>query len=78
MGYGELQPIVFYDLGWLTNKDAGGGEPDVTLSSIGVELKYRVGGKAHLRAGYGWHVSDSGVDDVEDDGKFHFGATIHY
>ncbi|MEM7010503.1 MAG: ShlB/FhaC/HecB family hemolysin secretion/activation protein [Verrucomicrobiota bacterium] len=78
MGYGELQPIFFYDMGWLTNKDAGGGEPDVTLSSIGVELKYRLGGTAHLRAGYGWHVSDSGVEDVEGDGKFHFGATIHY
>lgn len=78
MGYGELQPIIFYDSGWLTNKDAGSGEPNVTLSSIGVELKYRLGARAQMRAGYGWHVSDRGVDDVDGNGKFHFGATIHY
>lgn len=77
-GRGELQPLAFYDIGWLTNVDAAGGEPDQTLSSLGLEFKHRLGKLARLRAGYGWVLSSGGVQALDEDGKFHFGATVLY
>ena len=74
----EFNLIFFYDAAWLSAVDQGEDEEDQELSSLGLELKYRLGINWSMYAGYGWHLTTEGVPEVDGSGRMHFGATLRY
>ncbi len=74
----DMHLIVFTDAAWLSSVDGAADEEDTSLSSIGLELKYRWGSQWSMRAGYGWHLDTKGVDNLDHDGRLHLGATLRY
>jgi hemolysin activation/secretion protein len=52
-------------------------EPDQTLQSVGIGLRYSVTDYLDLRFAYGWNVGDSGILDAPE-GHMHFGATVKF
>ena len=74
----SLQATVFFDAAWLRSVERTAAEPDQNLSSLGVDVRYRLSRFWSMRAGYGWQLSTNGVEGIDEDGKFHFGATLSY
>ncbi len=74
----DLHFVLFGDAAWLSAVDAAEGEADEEISSLGMELNYRVGANFSVFAGYGWHLSVDSVQDVDSDGRLHFGATVRF
>jgi hemolysin activation/secretion protein len=73
----ELTVFGFYDFGHLTSVGAFSQEPDQTLQSIGIGLRYSITDYLDLRLAYGWNVCDSGIEDAPS-GRLHFGATVKF
>lgn len=73
----SLQFLAFWDFGVATIQDAAPGVDDsVTLSSLGLGLRYAVNPYVSVRADYGWQLTD--LEGEDDSGRFHVGVTVSY
>ena len=73
----SLQFLAFWDFGIATIKDAAPGEDDsITLSSVGVGLRYALNPYVSVRADYGWQLAE--VEGDDEDARFHVGVTVSY
>ncbi len=73
----SLQFLAFWDFGIATIEDAAPGEDDsITLSSVGVGLRYALNPYVSVRADYGWQLAE--VEGDEEDARFHVGVTVSY
>jgi hemolysin activation/secretion protein len=73
----NLTIFGFYDGAYLTSVGDYSDEPDQTLQSVGIGLRYSVTDYLDLRFAYGWNVGDSGILDAPE-GHMHFGATVKF
>ena len=73
----SLQFLAFWDFGIATIEDAAPGEDDsITLSSVGIGLRYALNPYVSVRADYGWQLAEVVGDD--EDARFHVGVTVSY
>ena len=76
-GLDDLTFFGFYDAGYLTSVGDYSDEPDQTLISAGMGVRYSVTNYLDLRFAYGQNVGDSGILDAPK-GRAHFGATVKF
>lgn len=70
--------LVFLDYAYLKNTDLLPDESShISLSSIGLGIRYQAGENLTVRLDYGWQIDESGFDDGED-GRVHIGARASF
>jgi hemolysin activation/secretion protein len=73
-----LQSFLFYDGAYLKSTGDFVSEPDQNLHSAGIGLRYTVTDLLDLRLAYGWPLRHSGVANVPQNGRLHFGMIMKY
>jgi len=76
-GEDTLNCFAFYDMAYLTSVGDFASEPDQSLQSAGVGLRYQVADHFDLRLAYGWPLRTKGLTDVPS-GRLHFGMNMRY
>lgn len=74
----SLNGFAFYDGAYLKSTGAYESEPDQNLHSIGVGMRYSITNLLDLRLAYGWPLRHSGVTNVPQHGRLHFGMNMKY
>jgi len=76
-GSDQLQLLTFFDAGGVHVNDVraeDGTDPNKTLYSVGVGLRYTVSRNLSFRLDYGWPLTERGIN--ENDSRAHFGVLL--
>jgi hemolysin activation/secretion protein len=75
----EAQLLAFVDYGYGTIRGSGDTpDEDVSLTSVGVGIRYQVAKNMTVRADYGWQLEDTGFSTKGRNARAHIGVTVSY
>ena len=75
----RLEPLVFFDAGVVgVHRALPGEDKNTELMSVGVGLRYAIGGAFSLRFDYGWQLRDTGLAPGRANHRGHIGVTCAY
>lgn len=75
----RLNSFAFWDYGQAgTHTLLAGEDPHITMSSVGIGLRFSLSTYLQLRADYGWQLQDSGVSSSKRNSRGHLGVTMAY